>query len=387
MTRFRALSTLAEVPAAQWDALQGDDHPFLAHAFLAGLEQTGCLRQDWGWTPHHATLWDGDALVAAAPGYLKDNSHGEFVFDHAWAEAYQRYGRRYYPKWLIAVPYSPVPGPRLLAHSPQARSDLAARMLAHAKVSGLSSLHLNFLDKADVAALDAQPAQPQWLAREDVQYHWHNPGHWRTFDDFLADLTHKKRKNIRAERRQVAQSGVTLRRVEGPDVGARECAAMYRFYLRTFVDKGNSPALTADFFAHLVRAMPAHVLLVLAEHDGEALAGALFLRSRNRLYGRYWGADVEVAGLHFEACYYQGIEYCLQHGIAAFEPGAQGEHKIARGFAPVTTHSRHWIADPDFARVLAPWCAQEREAIRRYRAQVSNHLPFRHVDPPAPPLR
>jgi len=385
MTRFRALSALAEIPAAQWDALHGGEHPFVAHAFLAGLEQTGCLRQDWGWTPHHATLWDGETLIAAAPGYLKANSHGEFVFDHAWADAYQRYVRHYYPKWLIAVPYTPVPGPRLLARTPAARVALIAQMLDHAKAQRLSSLHFNFLHDDDIAALDAQPAQPPWLAREDVQYHWHNPGHWRTFDDFLGALNHKKRKNIRAERRQVAQAGVSVRRIEGCAIGAGECAAMYGFYLQTFAEKGNSPALTAAFFAHLVATVPERVMLVLAERDRQPLAGALFLRSADRLYGRYWGAHANLPGLHFETCYYQGIEYCLQHGIATFEPGAQGEHKIARGFAPVSTHSRHWLADPDFARVLTPWCAQESAAVRRYRAQVMNHLPFRHVDPPAPP--
>lgn len=385
MMRFRALPALGEVPAAQWDALHGSDHPLVAHAFLAGLEQTGCLRTDWGWTPHHATLWDDDALIAAAPGYLKHNSHGEFVFDHAWADAYQRYGRRYYPKWLIAVPYSPVPGPRLLARSHAARGELVAQMLAHARAQRLSSLHLNFLGEADLAALDAHPAQPPWLAREDVQYHWHNPGHWRSFDDFLADLAHKKRKNIRAERRQVAQTGLTLRRIEGHAIDARECAAMYGFYLQTFADKGNSPALTPAFFEHLIATQPERVMLVLAEGGGQTVAGALFLRSADRLYGRYWGANVVVPGLHFETCYYQGIEYCLERGIATFEPGAQGEHKIARGFAPVSTHSRHWIADADFAKALAPWCAQESAAVRRYGAQVMEHLPFRHVDPPAPP--
>lgn len=385
MMRFRVLSALADIPAARWDALHGGDHPFVTHAFLAGLEQTGCLRPDWGWTPHHATLWDGDTLVAAAPGYLKDNSHGEFVFDHAWAEAYQHHGRHYYPKWLIAVPYSPVPGPRLLAQSAAARSELVTQLLAHAKAQQRSSLHLNFLAETDLAAVDAQAAQPPWLAREDVQYHWHNPGHWHHFEDFLADLNHKKRKNIRAERRQVAQSGLTLRRIEGHAIGARECAAMYGFYRQTFAEKGNSPALTPGFFEHLVANLPGRVMLVLAEDRGQAVAGALFLRSDKRLYGRYWGAHVNLPGLHFETCYYQGIEYCLQHGITDFEPGAQGEHKIARGFAPVSTHSRHWIADAEFAAVLARWCAQETAAVRRYRAQVMHHLPFRHADPPAPP--
>lgn len=384
MMHFRVLAGLNEVSAEQWDGLHPGQYPFVSHAFLAGLEQTGCLRHDWGWTPHHPSLWDGDTLIAAAPGYLKNNSHGEFVFDHAWAEAFHRYGREYYPKWLIAIPYSPVPGPRLLARSPTARKELVSHLLKHIGERRWSSLHLNFLADADLTALDSSPAQPPWLAREDVQYHWRNPGHWHTFADFLADLTHKKRKNIRAERHAVAQSGLQLRRIEGADIGESECAAMYRFYLQTFVDKGNSPALTAAFLQHLAATMPQQIMLVLAERAGEPVAGALFLHGGDHLYGRYWGSDVELPGLHFETCYYQGIEYCLERGLSVFEPGAQGEHKIARGFSPVATHSRHWIADTDFARALAPWCEQECEAIRRYRAQVLTHLPFRHVDPPAP---
>lgn len=379
MSEFRITPALVDIPAAGWDALRSDDNPFLSHAFLAGLEQTGCLRPDWGWRAHHPTLWQGGELVAAAPGYLKTNSHGEFVFDHAWAAAYAHHGQRYYPKWLIAVPYSPVPGPRLLARSAALRAELVDAITAHARAHALSSVHVNFLCEADDAALGAH-----WLRREDVQYHWHNPGDWRSFDDFLAALTHKKRKNIRAERRLVHANGLRLRRLSGAQIGARECAAMYRFYRGTFIDKGNSPALTPAFFHYLIDTLPAQIVLFLAQIDGEPVAGALCLRSSERLYGRYWGAAIDLPGLHFEMCYYQGIEYCLEHGLRTFEPGAQGEHKIARGFSPTGTHSRHWIADPAFAAALRTWCAREREAITRYREHLSAHLPFRNVDSAAP---
>lgn len=375
MSEFRIVPSLAHIPAAAWDALRPDDNPFLSHTFLAGLEQTGCLRADWGWHGHHPTLWHQGKLVAAAPGYLKTNSHGEFVFDHAWAAAYQHHGQRYYPKWLIAVPYSPVPGPRLLARSPALRAELIEAMTAHATTQRLSSVHINFLSTHDDAAVPEA-----WLRREDVQYHWHNPGEWRCFDDFLAALSHKKRKNIRAERRALHSTGVQFRRLSGAQVSASDCAAMYGFYLRTFNDKGNSPALTLAFFQHLISALPEHVVLILAQIADQPIAGALCLRSGQRLFGRYWGAAIDLPGLHFETCYYQGIEYCLEQSIATFEPGAQGEHKLARGFSPVSTHSRHWIADPAFAHALGSWCDQEREAISRYREQLLAHGPFRHAD-------
>jgi len=373
---FRIFSALSDLPAPAWDGLRGDDNPFLDHAFLAGLEQTGCLRADWGWQGHHPTLWRDGELVAAAPGYLKTNSHGEFVFDHAWAAAYAQHGQHYYPKWLLAVPYSPVPGPRLLARSPALRAELIEAITAHAAAQKLSSVHINFLSADDAAAVDTT----HWLRREDVQYHWHNPGQWRCFADFLAALSHKKRKNIRAERRLVDAAGVQFQRLSGAQVSASDCEAMYGFYLRTFIDKGNSPALTLAFFQHLISALPEHVVLILARIEQQPIAGALCLRSNTRLFGRYWGSAVDLPGLHFETCYYQGIEYCLEHGLGTFEPGAQGEHKIARGFAPISTHSRHWVADPAFAHALATWCAQEREAISRYREQLLVHGPFRHAD-------
>lgn len=371
----RFLPSLANVRARDWDALHDGRNPFVAHAFLHGLESQGCLRRDWGWTPHHLTLWEGDTLVAAAPGYLKDNSHGEFVFDHAWAHAYARYGLDYYPKWLCAVPYSPVTGPRLLAQDAAHRKALLTAVRDEVLRLGLSSAHVNFHaeDEDDAFASD-------WLPRIDVQYHWRNPGHWRDFDGFLADFDHKHRKNIRQERAKVQRAGVVIRTLHGDEATAADLEAMFGFYLRTFQDYGNSPALTLPFLQHLAQTMPRQLVMFLADHDGRTIAGALCLRGHDTLYGRYWGAEAPLPGLHFETCYYQGIAYCLREGLARFEPGAQGEHKIARGFLPAWVRSRHWIADPEFAGALANWCDEESQAVRRYARTLQSHSPFKQQD-------
>jgi len=372
MPAVRFLASLVDVPAPAWDALHDGRNPFVSHAFLHGLEAEGCLRADWGWRPHHASLWEGDRLIAATPGYLKDNSHGEFVFDHAWAHAYAQHGMDYYPKWLGAVPYSPVTGPRLLATDPRDRAALLQAIEGEARRLGLSSAHINFHPASEDAAYS-----DAWLARTDVQYHWRNPGHWRTFDGFLADFDHKHRKNIRQERAKVARAGVNFRVLHGDEASEADLQAMFGFYLRTFRDYGNSPALTLGFLRHLAGAMPRNLVMFLADQGGETIAGALCLRGGDTLYGRYWGALTTFPGLHFETCYYQGIEYCLQQGLALFEPGAQGEHKIARGFLPAFVHSRHWIAEPDFAAALADWCAQETAAVRRYARTLHAHTPFK----------
>ena len=371
----RFLPSLADMSARDWDALHDGRNPFVTHAFLHGLESQGCLRRDWGWTPHHLTLWEGDTLVAAAPGYLKDNSHGEFVFDHAWAHAYARYGLDYYPKWLCAVPYSPVTGPRLLAQDAAHRKALLTAVRDEVLRLGLSSAHVNFHaeDEDDAFASD-------WLPRIDVQYHWRNPGHWRDFDGFLADFDHKHRKNIRQERPKVQRAGVVIRTVHGDEATAADLEAMFGFYLRTFQDYGNSPALTLPFLQHLARTMPRQLVMFLADHDDRTIAGALCLRGHDTLYGRYWGAEAPLPGLHFETCYYQGIAYCLREGLARFEPGAQGEHKIARGFLPAWVRSRHWIADPEFAGALAHWCDEESQAVRRYARTLQSHSPFKQQD-------
>lgn len=370
MTDFRIAHDLAGIDPAQWDALHGSDNPFLKHAFLAGLESTGCLRPEWGWTPCHPTLWDGDTLLAAAPGYLKGNSHGEFVFDQAWAEAYGRYGRRYYPKWLIGVPYTPVTGPRLLARAVSHRLSLTEAMIGFAGERALSSIHLNFIDESEAADLS-----PDWLPRTTVQFHWQNRG-WRDFDAFLDSLHSKKRKNIRQERAKAAAAGYTFRTVHGAGIDDGDLCAMHAFYRSTFEQYGNAPALTLAFFRSLAEKSPQSLVLVMAEREGMTRAGALFLRGGDTLYGRYWGSSENSPGLHFETCYYRGIEYCLAAGLRYFEPGAQGEHKVARGFLPAMTHSRHWLREPAFGNALQAWCADETRAMTAYAERIRSAGPY-----------
>ncbi|WP_028839403.1 GNAT family N-acetyltransferase [Thermomonas fusca] len=381
MPAIRLHRTMSELPAAAWDALHDGRNPFVAHDFLCGLEATGCLRPDWGWSPCHVGLWESETLVAAAPGYLKTNSHGEFVFDQAWAQAYAQHGLHYYPKWLGAVPYSPVTGPRLLARDEAAKRRLLDAIAGFIGQNGLSSAHVNFHDDADEAAFDGHPQDDRWLLREDIQYHWRNDAGWATFEHCLDAMDRKHRKNIRQERRKVREAGISFRIVHGEEAADDDLAAMHRFYLQTFADYGNSPALTLEFLRHLARTMHRQLVIVLAERGGAAIAGALCLRGGNTLYGRYWGAAEQHPGLHFETCYYQGIDYCLREGLTHFEPGAQGRHKIARGFLPTLVRSRHCIVDPRFARALGERCAQERHEVRQHLQQLQAHSPFRDGAP------
>jgi predicted N-acyltransferase len=378
MSVARVVGSLSEIPATEWDALHDGRNPFIAHAFLSGLEAHGALLERNGWTARHLLLHDDrGALVAAAPGYMKRNSHGEFVFDHAWAHAYARYGEAYFPKWLCAVPYTPVTGPRLLARDATARARLAQAIETMTAGAGLSSAHVNFIEPTDDDAFGAN-----WLSRVDVQYHWRNFGGWGDFDAFLAAMDHKHRKNIRQERAKLTRAGVQFRIVHGDEASDSDLAAMHGFYLQTFAEYGNTPTLTLAFFRHLARTMPRQLVLFLAERSGEPIAGALCLRGTDTLYGRYWGTAGDtgherIPGLHFEACYYQGIDYCLREGLTTFEPGAQGEHKLARGFLPALVRSRHWIADPAFAEALGAWCREETASVMRYKALLDSHSPFR----------
>jgi predicted N-acyltransferase len=369
--QLRAISSLDAIDKAAWDALHDGGNPFISHAFLGGLEQHGCLRPDWGWQPEHLTLWRDGALVAAAPGYRKYNSHGEFVFDHAWANAYARNGLDYFPKWLGAVPYSPVTGPRLLARNDHDRRALRDAIVAHVQAEQLSSAHINFHLPGETPCFGGQ-----WLLRTDVQFQWQREPGWQAFDDFLAAMDHKRRKNIRQERAKVARAGITFVTRHGNEASADELRAMHGFYLQTFAEYGNAPALTLPFLRHLATQLPRQLVLFLALQDDQPAAGALCLRGGDTLYGRYWGGAA-LPGLHFETCYYQGIEYCLREGLQRFEPGAQGEHKLARGFLPTQVRSHHWIAHPQFRQALRDWCAREREDAARYAQALQHHSPFK----------
>jgi predicted N-acyltransferase len=380
-------SRLDEIDAAAWNALLPDDNPFLSHAFLSGLEQHGCVRADYGWRTHHLGLYRKERLVAATPLYLKRNSHGEYVFDWSWAGAYERAGLDYYPKLLCAVPYSPVTGARLLAgagdDAPARREALIAALAGTAEGAGLSSVHANFVVDSDAQAF----ADAGWLARFDWQFHWTNGvaagRYWKTFEEFLAALNHKKRKNIRHERAQVARAGLTCEMRHGDELSAADWRAIHELYLGTFAERGNHPALTLGFFRHLGATMPRQVLAVLCRRDTDIIAMALLLRSSTTLYGRYWGCRENIPGLHFEACYYQGIEYCVQHGLTKFEPGAQGEHKLARGFLPTRTRSFHYLADPRFRAAVRQALAREAMALEEYRSELMEHSPYASADDPA----
>ncbi|HEX7915638.1 GNAT family N-acetyltransferase [Rudaea sp.] len=386
-TRFH--SRLDDIDAAAWNALLPDDNPFLRHEFLAGLETSGSLRADYGWRAHHLGLYESGELVAVAPLYLKGNSHGEFVFDWSWAGAYERAGLDYYPKLLGAVPYSPVTGARLLAKpgtgTSTLRTALTTAISSEVERHGLSSAHVNFVSADDAQAL----AQAGWLARFDWQFHWKNPSgdgkRWKTFDDFLAALNHKKRKNIRAERTQVTRADIVCELRHGHELDAHEWRRIHALYLNTFEERGNHPALTEEFLRHLGTTMPRQIIAVLCKRADQIVAMALMLRSSDTLYGRYWGSTINVPGLHFEACYYQGIEYCLREGLTTFEPGAQGEHKIARGFLPTMTRSYHYIRDARFRAAVRDALAREADALHDYYAKLMTHSPYaRNAPDPAP---
>jgi predicted N-acyltransferase len=374
MTDVRFLQGLRDIPAADWDALIPDGNPFVSHAFLHGMEAKGCLREDYGWAPYHLAIFENGRLVAAAPTYLKGNSHGEFVFDWSWAAAWERAGGQYYPKMLVASPYSPVPGPRLLVRegigADVLRNQLTAALVDEAERLGLSSIHANFLAEDDLDAFD-----DRWLARSDYQFHWHNRG-YPDFDAFLGALTAKKRKNIRQERAKAHAAGLTLEMRGGDELSDMEWRQIHGLYELTFDLKGNHAALTARFFQYLGRELGPNVQVAMARDGDEIVAMALFLRGGDALYGRYWGASVEISGLHFELCYYRGIDYAIREGIARFEPGAQGEHKLARGFLPTLTHSRHYIAHDGFRRAVAEALEQEAEHREAYRAELLTHSPY-----------
>jgi uncharacterized protein len=367
--------SIDDIASADWDALRPDDNPFLSHAFLAGLERTGCIRPDWGWQAHHLGLYRNGALIAAAPLYLKGNSHGEFVFDWSWASAWERAGGEYYPKLLNAVPYSPVPGTRLLTgrdpvRAPALKKLLVQAMQQQAERLQLSSVHANFLDQADLCAFD-----DEWMARSDVQFHWHNQG-YADFNAFLAALNHKKRKNIRHERQRVAEHGLRIGMFSGTALNAKAWRDVHALYTTTFDAKGNHAALTEAFFQYLRSELGDAVQLALACEGEDIVAMALFLRSATTLYGRYWGAGVDLPDLHFELCYYQGIEYAISQGLESFQPGAQGEHKLARGFMPVRTHSRHYVLHEGFRSAVRRALAHEREGMDAYADELLDHSPY-----------
>jgi uncharacterized protein len=368
------------IDAAAWNALldaQAAPTPFMRHEYLAALHHSVSAVDATGWTPAWLVIEDAGALVAAAPLYFKAHSYGEYVFDWAWADAYQRHGLTYYPKLLGAVPFTPVPGSRLLAHDDAGRDLLLAAMLALAKQARLSSIHLLFFDDAERAACE----RAGWLLRHGVQFHWTNrdPQPYADFADFAASLQREKRKKIAQERRRVADAGVTLRAVEGSAIDEPLWDFFYRCYMLTYRAHHSTPYLTRAFFAEMARTMPAYWLMFVAERGGERIAASLIALDPDRrvAYGRYWGAVEPVPCLHFEACYYAPLQWCIEQRYTRFEGGAQGEHKMARGLLPVRTGSAHWLADARFASAVDDFLAREGQGIDAYLDELGERSPFR----------
>ena len=380
--RARIHSSIDEIDPGQWNALLGTDCPFLRHEFLAALEHTGCVGAGTGWEPRPLTLADESGLAAAAPAYVKTHSYGEFVFDFAWAQAYARYARRYYPKLIVAVPFTPATGARLLVRSGLDRPAMAKRLLdaleTEAASRQLSSVHALFLDESARTACE----QAGWLLRRDCQFHWSNRG-YRSFEEYLETFTAEKRKKARRERRRVAEAGIRFETRFGGELDGALLESVYGFHRDTFLRHGNEPYLSREFFSEIARTLGDALMVKIALHRSRQrerpVAAAIFFWSAEALYGRYWGAAADYHSLHFETCYHQGIEFCIERGVGRFEPGTQGEHKVSRGFEPTLTWSAHYIADGAFREAIGEYLAREGGAIDDYAAAVREHVPYRKV--------
>ncbi len=371
MNSPEVVESLAAVPAEDWDRLAAGE-PFLSHEFLSALHETGCASPATGWTPQYIVLKSAGGLEAAMPLYLKAHSYGEYVFDWAWADAYYRHGFEYYPKLVSAVPFTPVTGARLLAPTDEARDRLIVAALGLARRLRVSSLHCLFPKRPEAQRMVAHGMMP----RTTVQFHWANRGYAR-FDDFLACFNHDKRKKARQERRKVADAGIRFRWLEGDEIRERDWAFFDRCYRRTYREHGSSPYLNLEFFCRIGRTMARHMVLIVAERDGTPIAASLNVLAPGRLCGRYWGALEHHPALHFETCYYQGIEYCISRNIESFEGGSRGEHKLARGLVPVETCSTHWLAHPEFAGAVEKFLAREANGMERYVSELNEHSPFK----------
>jgi uncharacterized protein len=378
MITVKVHTSIAEIPAAAWDACAGEENPSVSHAFLNALEESGSTTPRTGWTPQHLTLAGrGSSIVGVVPLYAKTHSYGEYIFDYGWADAFERAGGRYYPKLLSAAPFTPVPGPRLMAHagSPtETRAHLIAAMIELAKRRKISSLHVNFPETNDLEAL----TEAGFLQRMGQQFHWTNDG-FRDFDDFLAALNSRKRKAVKKERREALAPGLEIEVLTGADLKPRHWDAFYEFYLATSERKWGSAYLNRRFFALIGERMPEKIVLIMARHGADYVAGAFNLLGTETIYGRNWGSYGDYKFLHFECCYYQAIEFALAHGLKRVEAGAQGPHKLQRGYLPVPTYSAHWIPDSGFRRAVAQFLAREREMVaRKIEHLADNYSPFRH---------
>jgi predicted N-acyltransferase len=375
--QLRVLERIDEIPAAAWDRCAGADNPFLSHAFLGALEASGSATARTGWLPQHLIAEDGEGRVlGAVPMYLKSHSYGEYVFDHGWADAYRRAGGQYYPKLQVAVPFTPVPGPRLLLApdaDPTVADMLIAGLVEIADRRDVSSLHVTFAPEREWQRL----GEAGFLQRKGLQFHWRNPG-YATFEDFLAALSSRKRKAIRKERREAVAAGLTIKRLTGSEITEQHWDAFFRFYMSTSDRKWGQAYLNRAFFAEIGRSLADRVMLVMVEGGGKLVAGALNLIGSEALYGRNWGCLGHFPFLHFEVCYYQAIEFAIERKLARVEAGAQGEHKLQRGYMPTATHSAHWIRDPALRRAIDDYLKRERVHIQAQIDGLAEESPFRH---------
>ncbi len=373
------IAEISEVDSESWNNLAGNDYPFLRHEFLLALEESGCVSKQTGWQPKHLLVFDNDNLIAAMPLYLKTHSRGEYVFDHQWTYAYQQYGVGYFPKWLTAIPFTPCQGMRITldksADLPQVTRLLFDFIRTKSGQANISSWHCLFPVGEQLELL----TKLGLLVREGVQFQWFNKGYY-SFDDFLATLSSSKRKMIKRERRKVAEQGIDMVQLSGADVSEHQWQIFYDFYQMTYYKHGMPPYLNLEFFLRCAAVMPERLLLVFALKEGTYVGAALSFIGNDTLYGRYWGCHEDYNFLHFEACYYQGLDYCIQHGLQRFDSGAQGEHKIARGFEPVTTYSAHWFQDERFANAIEEYFTREKSATQFYKESVASYLPFKKQD-------
>lgn len=372
--------SLSEIAESEWDALGQPDHPFIRYAFLYGLELHDCL-EPFGWQPVHFLIHEDGDLVAALPCYIKTNSYGELVFDHAWAQAYQRHGLPYYPKLVTAIPYTPATGERFLFHRQKIngaeqekkyREYLASAVKQFCQEHQFSSWHVLFEHESSLRQLESK----SFLLRCDIQFHWKNHN-YQDFNHFLSSLSSRKRKNIRKERQSAGQQGLDIRIQTGDQLVDHEWHRVSELYQGIYDRKYGTATLNAGFFQHLGKALGQNTLVALARDRGEIAAASVFFRSDTHLYGRVWGCDGYYQHLHFECCYYQGIDYCIEHGLKWFDPGAQGEHKLSRGFLPTKTWSGHWLAQPEFGDAIAHFLDQERRYIDEYQSSLMDHSPYR----------
>ncbi|MCC3860482.1 GNAT family N-acetyltransferase [Pseudemcibacter aquimaris] len=373
--KYRVFDKITDIPQGQWDRCNYTNNPFSSYGFLSALEESGCVNANTGWHPQHIAIIDDDEIVGVLPQYLKSHSQGEYVFDHGWANAYEQAGGHYYPKMQSSIPFSPVNGPKLLSPIADVRQQLLHAAISHTEELGISGLHFTFITDDEATVMTSQ----ELLLRQDQQFHWFNDN-YKTFDHFLNTLSSRKRKNIKKERETALSNDIEIEWLNGKDIKEVHWDHYYEFYINTSNRKWGRPYLNRAFFSILSENIPNDILLIMAKRDGRYIAGALNLIGPDTLYGRYWGSTEYHKCLHFELCYYQAIDFAIEQKLKKVEAGAQGDHKIARGYIPIATNSAHWITNPSFKDAIKKFLAQERKAVKREIDYLSGFTPYKNTD-------